>query len=39
LICLRDTIVVVGIDRLGRNADEVMTTIRDLDQRDIVLRS
>ncbi len=34
-----DTIVVVGIDRLGRNAAEVMTTIRDLDQRDIVLRS
>jgi DNA invertase Pin-like site-specific DNA recombinase len=34
-----DTIVVVGIDRLGRNAAEVMTTIRDLGQRDIVLRS
>jgi DNA invertase Pin-like site-specific DNA recombinase len=34
-----DTIVVVGIDRLGRNAAEVMTTIRDLDQREIVLRS
>ena len=34
-----DTIVVVGIDRLGRNAAEVMTTIRDLDQRKIVLRS
>lgn len=34
-----DTIVVVGIDRLGRNAAEVMTTIRDLDQRGIVLRS
>ena len=34
-----DTIVVVGIDRLGRNAAEVMTTIRDLDNRKIVLRS
>ncbi|WP_234825582.1 recombinase family protein [Mycolicibacter senuensis] len=34
-----DTIVVVGIDRLGRNAAEVMTTIRDLGQRDIILRS
>jgi DNA invertase Pin-like site-specific DNA recombinase len=34
-----DTIVVVGIDRLGRNAAEVMTTIRDLGQRNIVLRS
>ncbi|WP_373202867.1 recombinase family protein [Mycobacterium marinum] len=34
-----DTIVVVGIDRLGRNAAEVMATIRDLCQRDIVLRS
>jgi DNA invertase Pin-like site-specific DNA recombinase len=34
-----DVIVVVGIDRLGRNAAEVMTTIRDLGQREIVLRS
>lgn len=34
-----DTIVVVGIDRLGRNAAEVMTTIRDLGKREIVLRS
>lgn len=34
-----DTIVVVGIDRLGRNAAEVMTTIRDLGERGIVLRS
>lgn len=34
-----DTIVVVGIDRLGRNAAEVMMTIRDLGQRGIVLRS
>ncbi|OBF96450.1 resolvase [Mycobacterium sp. 852002-51152_SCH6134967] len=34
-----DTIVVVGIDRLGRNAAEVMTTIRDLGQREIVLKS
>jgi DNA invertase Pin-like site-specific DNA recombinase len=31
--------MVVGIDRLGRNAAEVMTTIRDLGQRNIVLRS
>lgn len=34
-----DAIVVVGIDRLGRNAAEVMTTIRDLGARGIVLRS
>lgn len=34
-----DAIVVIGIDRLGRNAAEVMSTIRDLGQRDIVLRS
>lgn len=34
-----DTIVVVGIDRLGRNAAEVMTTIRNLDKQEIVLRS
>jgi DNA invertase Pin-like site-specific DNA recombinase len=34
-----DAIVVVGIDRLGRNAAEVMSTIRDLRDRDIVLRS
>lgn len=34
-----DTIVVVGIDRLGRNAAEVMTTIRELGERGIVLRS
>jgi DNA invertase Pin-like site-specific DNA recombinase len=34
-----DAIVVVGIDRLGRNAAEVMTTIRDLGVRGIVLRS
>ena len=33
-----DAIVVVGIDRLGRNAAEVMTTIRDLGERGIVLR-
>jgi DNA invertase Pin-like site-specific DNA recombinase len=36
---LGDAIVVVGIDRLGRNAAEVMTTIRDLGERGIVLRS
>jgi DNA invertase Pin-like site-specific DNA recombinase len=34
-----DAIVVVGIDRLGRNAAEVMTTIRELAERGIVLRS
>jgi DNA invertase Pin-like site-specific DNA recombinase len=34
-----DAIVVVGIDRLGRNAAEVMTTIRELGKRGIVLRS
>jgi DNA invertase Pin-like site-specific DNA recombinase len=34
-----DAIVVVGIERLGRNAAEVMTTIRDLGERGIVLRS
>ena len=32
-------IVVVGIDRLGRHAAEVMTTIRELGERGIVLRS
>lgn len=34
-----DVIVVVGIDRLGRDAVEVMTTIRELSERGIVLRS
>jgi DNA invertase Pin-like site-specific DNA recombinase len=34
-----DAIVVAGIDRLGRNAAEVMTTIRELRDRQIVLRS
>ena len=34
-----DAIVVVGIDRLGRNAAEVMTTIRELGEHDIALRS
>jgi DNA invertase Pin-like site-specific DNA recombinase len=34
-----DAIVVVGIDRLGRNAAEVMTTIRELGERGIGLRS
>ena len=34
-----DVIVVVGIDRLGRNAAEVMGTIRELGERNIVLRS
>src|SRR6201984_2475485 len=35
----RDAIVVVGIDRLGRNAAEVMATIRELRDREVVLRS
>lgn len=34
-----DVIVVLGTDRLGRNAAEVMTTMRDLGERGIVLRS
>jgi DNA invertase Pin-like site-specific DNA recombinase len=34
-----DAITVVGIDRLGRNASEVMSTIRELGERGIVLRS
>jgi DNA invertase Pin-like site-specific DNA recombinase len=34
-----DTIVVVGIDRLGRDAAEVMLTVRELTEREIVLRS
>src|SRR5246500_1700161 len=34
-----DAIVVIGIDRLGRNAAEVMTTIRELGERGIMLRS
>lgn len=34
-----DAIVVVGIDRLGRNAAEVMMTIRELGEHGIVLRS
>lgn len=34
-----DVIVVAGIDRLGRDAAEVMLTIRDLSERGIVLRS
>ncbi|BBX17730.1 resolvase [Mycolicibacterium duvalii] len=34
-----DTIVVAGVDRLGRSATEVMITIRDLGERSIVLRS
>ncbi|MGE2728970.1 recombinase family protein [Mycolicibacterium vaccae] len=34
-----DVIVVVGIDRLGRSASEVMTTIADLLGRGIVIRA
>jgi DNA invertase Pin-like site-specific DNA recombinase len=34
-----DAIVVIGIDRLGRNAAEVMMTIRELAEQNIVLRS
>jgi DNA invertase Pin-like site-specific DNA recombinase len=34
-----DAIVVAGIDRLGRSAAEVMTTIRELGERNILSRS
>jgi DNA invertase Pin-like site-specific DNA recombinase len=34
-----DTVVVVGIDRLGRSAAEVMTTIKALLDRGIVIRA
>jgi DNA invertase Pin-like site-specific DNA recombinase len=34
-----DTIVVTGVDRLGRTAAEVMLTTRDLLGRDIVIRT
>src|ERR1700757_3683461 len=34
-----DAIVVAGIDRLGRSAAEVMSTIHELGERGIVLRS
>ncbi|MGX9296804.1 recombinase family protein [Tsukamurella paurometabola] len=34
-----DTIVVIGIDRLGRSVAEVMTTIRNLDQRGVVIKA
>src|SRR5215207_5755101 len=34
-----DVIVVVGIDRLGRTACEVMLTIRELGERGVVVRS
>lgn len=34
-----DTIVTVGVDRLGRDAAEVMLTIRELGERGIILRS
>ena len=34
-----DAIVVIGIDRLGRNAAKVMATIREPRDRDIVLPS
>ncbi len=34
-----DVIVIVGVDRLGRAAAEVMTTIRDLLGKDIVIRA
>lgn len=39
LVSTGDAIVVVGIDRLGRNAAEVMTTIRELGERGTVLCS
>ena len=31
--------MVVGIDRLGRDCAEVMTTVRELRDRDIVIKS
>lgn len=34
-----DTIVVVGIDRLGRNAAEVMTTIKTLLDKGVIIRA
>jgi len=34
-----DVIVIVGVDRLGRTAAEVMTTIRHLLSKDIVIRA
>lgn len=34
-----DTIVVIGIDRLGRSAAEVMTTVKTLLDRDIIIRA
>lgn len=34
-----DMIVVVGIDRLGRSASEVMSTIAELLSRDIIIRA
>lgn len=34
-----DTIVVNGVDRLGRTAAEVMLTIRELLDRDVIIRS
>lgn len=34
-----DSLVVIGTDLLGRNAAEVMTTIRELGDRGLVLRS
>ncbi|WLP91050.1 recombinase family protein [Gordonia sp. NB41Y] len=34
-----DTVVVVGIDRLGRSTPEVMSTVRHLDERGLRLRS
>jgi Resolvase, N terminal domain len=35
---LSGPVVVIGIDRLGRNAADVMATIRELGERGIVLR-
>ena len=34
-----DTIVVIGVDRLGRTAAEVMLTIKDLLEKDIIIRT
>ena len=34
-----DTVIVTGIDRLGRDAAEVMLTIKELRDKDIAIRS
>lgn len=34
-----DTIVVIGVDRLGRSVDEVMATVADLLKREIIIKA